>query len=125
MTDTILVSLAVTAGLFGLAGVPLRCWQATTGRLRAQIPRHAIAQATFGLFSALFLAPNVLAWIYVLSSGYRDFTCASPCDHAGIASMLAVGLLGCSYTLLEGFLMTARSRGQAGNAAVNSATKRA
>ena len=125
MTDTILVSLAVTAGIVGLAGVPLRCWQAVTGQLRSQIPRHAIAQATFGLFSILFLAPNALAWTYAVFSGYRHFTCAGACAQAGIASTVAVGLLGCAYVLLEGFLLTARRRTQPGNAAVNSATKRA
>jgi hypothetical protein len=125
MIDTMLVSLAVTAGIVGLAGVPLRCWQAVTGQLRSRIPRHAIAQATFGLFLVLFLAPNTLAWTYAILNGYRDLTCAGACAQAGITSALAVGLLGCSYVLLEGFLLTARRRAQPGNAAVNSATKRA
>ena len=125
MTDTMLVSLAVTAGIVGLAGVPRRCWQAITGQLRSQIPRHAIAQATFGLFSILFLAPNALAWTYAVFSGYRNFTCADACVQAGLASAVAVGLLGCTYVLLEGFLLMARRRAQSGNAAVNSATKRA
>lgn len=125
MTDTLLVSLAVTAGIVGLAGVPLRCWQAVTGRLRSQIPRHAVAQATFSLFSVLFLAPSALAWTYAIYSGYRGATCTAACLQAGIASSLAIGLLGCAYVLLEGFLLTARRRGQPENAAVNSATKRA
>jgi hypothetical protein len=103
MTDTLLVSLAVTAGLFGLAGVPLRCWQIGSGR-------HALARATFSLFSMLFLAPNALAWTYALYTAFRDFSCASACAQAGIASSIAVGLLGCTYVLLEGFLLTARRR---------------
>jgi hypothetical protein len=32
MTDAILVSLAVTAGVVALAGIPLRCWRFVTGR---------------------------------------------------------------------------------------------
>ena len=110
MTDTMLVSLAVTAGLLGLAGVPLRCWQFATGQFRSQIPRHALARATFSLFSVLFLAPCALAWLYAISTAYRDFTCAGACAQAGIASSIAIGLLGCAYVLLEGFLLTARRR---------------
>jgi hypothetical protein len=125
MTDTILVSLAVTAGIIGLAGAPLRCWQIVTGRFRPQIPLHAVARATFSLFSVLFLVPNALAWTYAITSGYRSLACADACTQLGIASTIAVGLLGCTYVLLEGFLLTARRRAQPGNAAVNSATKRA
>jgi hypothetical protein len=110
MIDTLLVSLAVTAGIFGLAGVPLRCWQIGTGRFRSQIPRHVFARATFSLFSMLFLAPNALAWTYALYTAFRDFSCTSACAQAGIASTIAVGLLGCAYVLLEGFLLTARRR---------------
>ena len=111
MMDTMLVSLAVTAGILGLAGVPLRCWQFASGRLRSQIPRHALARATFSLFSVLFLAPSALAWTYALHTAYSDFSCAGACAQAGIASTVAVGLLGCAYVLLEGFLLTARRRG--------------
>lgn len=110
MIDTLLVSLAVTAGIFGLAGVPLRCWQISTGRFRSQIPPYALARATFSLFSMLFLAPNALAWTYALYTAFRDFSCTSACAQAGIASSIAVGLLGCTYILLEGFLLTARRR---------------
>jgi len=110
MTDTILVSLAVTAGIVALAGVPLRCWQFYTGHLRTQVPRHLVAQATFVLFAVLFLASNVAVWIYALFVSYRDFSCAGACEHAGLASAAAVGLLGCAYILLEGFLLTARRR---------------
>ena len=110
MIDTLLVSLAVTAGILGLAGVPLRCWQISTGRFRSQIPPHALARATFSLFSMLFLAPNALAWTYALYTAFRDFNCTSACAQAGIASSIAVGLLGCTYVLLEGFLLTARRR---------------
>ena len=108
MMDTMLVSLAVTAGIFGLAGVPLRSWQIGTGRFRSQIPRHALARATFSLFSVLFLAPNALAWAYTLYTAYRHFVCTSTCAQSGIAGTIAVGLLGCAYVLLEGFLLTAR-----------------
>ncbi len=110
MIDTLLVSLAVTAGILGLAGVPLRCWQFGTGRFRSQIPRHALARATFSLFSMLFLTPNALAWTYALYTAFRDFSCTSACVQAGFASTIAVGLLGCTYVLLEGFLLTARRR---------------
>jgi hypothetical protein len=110
MIDTILVSLAVTAGILALPGVPLRCWQFATGRFRSQIPRHALARATFSLFSMLFLVPNALAWTYTLYTAYRDFSCTGACAQAGIASTIAVGLLGCAYVLLEGFLLTARRR---------------
>lgn len=110
MMDTILVSLAVTAGIVALAGVPLRCWQFTTGHFRSQIPRHLVARATFSLFAVLFLAPNAAAWIYALLVSYRDFSCAGACEQAGVASAIAVGLLGCTYVLLEGFLLTARRR---------------
>jgi hypothetical protein len=110
MIDTLLVSLAVTAGILGLAGVPLRCWQFGTGRFRSQIPRHALARATFSLFSMLFLTPNALAWTYALHTALRDFGCTSACAQAGMASTIAVGFLGCTYILLEGFLLTARRR---------------
>ena len=110
MMDTMLVSLAVTAGIFGLAGVPLRAWQIASGRFRSQIPRHALARATFSVFSGLFLAPNALAWSYALYTAYRHYRCAGACAPSGIASIIAVGLLGCAYILLEGFLLTARRR---------------
>lgn len=110
MMDTILVSLAVTAGVIALAGVPLRCWQFTTGRFRSEIPRHIVARATFSLFAVLFLVPNAAAWIYALLVSYRDFSCSGGCGETGVASAIAVGLLGCAYILLEGFLLTARRR---------------
>lgn len=110
MMDTIWVSLAVTAGVIALAGVPLRCWQFTTGRFRSEIPRHIIARATFSLFAVLFLMPNAAAWIYALLVSYRDLSCAGACEQAGVASAIAFGLLGCAYILLEGFLLTARRR---------------
>lgn len=110
MFDTILVSLAVTAGIIALAGVPLRCWQFTTGRFRSEIPRHVIARATFSLFAVLFLVPNAAAWFYALLVSYRDFSCSGACEQMGVASAIAVGLLGCAYVLLESFLLTARRR---------------
>ncbi len=110
MMDTILVSLAVTAGVIALAGVPLRCWQFATGRFRSQIPQHALARATFSLFSVLILLPNAFAWAYALYVAYHDFSCTGTCAQAGVASAIAVGLLGCAYLLLEGFLLTARRR---------------
>jgi len=110
MIDTILVSLAITAGVVALAGVPLRCWQFATGRFRSQIPQHALARATFSLFSVLFLMPNAAAWAYALYVAYRDFSCTGACAQPGVASAIAVGLLGCAYLLLEGFLLTARRR---------------
>jgi hypothetical protein len=115
MIDTILVSLAVTAGIFGLAGVPLRAWQIASGRFRSQIPRHALARATFSLFSVLFLLPNALAWTYALYTAYRHYSCTGACAPSGIASTIAVGLLGCAYILLEGFLLTARRRASSMN----------
>ena len=110
MLDTLLVSLAVTAGMVALIGIPLRCWQFATRQFRSQVPRHALAQATFSVFSVLFLVPNVLAWAYALYVAYRDLSCSGTCPHAGVASAIAVGLLGCAYALLEGFLLTARRR---------------
>jgi len=58
----------------------------------------------------LFLTPNALAWTYALYTAFRDFSCTSACAQAGIASTIAVGMLGCAYVLLEGFLLTARRR---------------
>ena len=110
MMDTILVSLAVTAGVGALAGVPLRCWQFATGRFRSQIPRHALARATFSLFSVVFLVLNALAWTYALYAAYRDFSCTGACTQPGVTSAIAVGMLGCAYILLESFLLTARRR---------------
>ena len=110
MMDTLLVSLAVTAGMVALAGVPLRCWQFATGRFRSQIPRHALARATFSLFAVLILVPNALAWTYTLFVAYRDLSCSGACAQVGVTSAIAVGLLGCTYALLEGFLLTARRR---------------
>ena len=110
MIDTILVSLAVTAGIFALAGIPYRCWQFATGRFRSQIPRHALARATFSLFSVVFLVPSALAWTYALYTAHLDLACAGSCEQARMASAIAVGLLGCAYALLEGFLFTARRR---------------
>jgi hypothetical protein len=110
MINTILVSLAVAAGVVGLAGVPLRCWQFAAGRFRSQIPQHALARATFRLFAFLFLVPNAVAWVYALYAASRYLACASSCSQAGVAGTIAIGLLGCAYFLLEGFLLTARRR---------------
>ena len=125
MTDTVLVSLAVSAGLIGLVGAPLRCWQILSGRFRDKIPPHAIARATFSLFSAIFLVPNALAWTYALYGISLALACSGDCSQQGVAGIIATGLLGCAYALLEGFLLSARRRSQPGKAAVNSATKRA
>jgi hypothetical protein len=123
MMDTIWVSLAVTAGIIGMAGVPVRCWQFTSGQFRSQVPRHALARATFSLFATLILTPNLLAWVYALYVVYHDHGGAQP----GVASAIAVGMLGCAYLLLEGFLLTARrspARAHPGNVLANSAAKR-
>jgi hypothetical protein len=108
MMDTLWVSLAVTAGIVAIAGVPTRCWQFYRGQFRTQVPRHALALATFSLFAALVLVPNVLAWAYAVHVVFQDYSGA----HAqrGVASVIAVGMLGCAYLLLEGFLLTARRR---------------
>lgn len=108
MLNTLLVSLAITAGVIALAGVPLRCWQFATGRFRSQIPQHALARATFSLFAFLVMVPNTFAWTYALYVIVRDYTGADA--QAGAASAVAVGLLGCAFVLLEGFLFTARRR---------------
>lgn len=114
------------AGILALAGVPLRCWQFYSGRLRSQIPSHALAQATFSLFGGLIFVPNVLAWAYAIYASWQDYIggAAQP----GVASAIAVGMLGCAYALLEGFLLTARRSSprahQPGNDLANSAAKR-
>jgi len=111
--DTVLVALAVMAGAAALIGLPIRCWQYFTGRLRSQIPRHAIALATFSLFSVLFLVPAVLAWAYALYAAYVDYSCVGSCTQKGVGTALALGMLGCAYALLEGFLVVARRRTKA------------
>ena len=110
MINTMLVSLAVTAGVIALAGVPLRCWQFGTGRFRSQIPRHALARATFRLFAFLILVPNALAWTYATYIVYRYYTCVGACAQEWAGTAVAVGMLGCAYVLLEGLLITARRR---------------
>jgi hypothetical protein len=112
MLNNILVAVAIAAGAIALAGVPLRAWQFHTGRFRSQIPRHALARASFSLFAVVFLVPNLLAWAYTLYIAYADFTCLDACAPARIRTAVCVGMLGCAYALLEGFLLTARrSRG--------------
>jgi hypothetical protein len=108
--DTVLVSLAVMAGAAALIGVPIRCWQYSTGRLRVQIPQHAIAHATFSLFSVLFYVPAVLAWVYAFYAAYVDYSCVGSCAQRGAGTAIALGMLGCAYALLEGFLLVARRR---------------
>ena len=108
--DTLVVSLTVLVGIFALAGVPLRLWQIATGRFRDRIPQHPVARATFSLFSLVFGLPSALAWGYAVLVVVRDLGCTGACPHRGVASALAVGLLGCVYLLLEGFLLTARRR---------------
>lgn len=110
MLDTLLVSVAVTAGLVALVGVPLRAWQFHTGQFRSQIPHHALARATFSVCAVLFLLPNLLAWVYAVYTAHLDFTCADACAPAGVRTTVTIGMLGCAYVLLEGFLFTARRR---------------
>jgi hypothetical protein len=110
MINTLLVSLAVTAGVIALAGVPLRSWQFATGHFRSQIPPHALARATFRLFAFLILVPNAAAWAYAIYIVQRYLTCAGACTQEWAATAVAVGMLGCAYFLLEGFLLTARRR---------------
>ena len=110
MINAVLVSLAVTAGVIALAGIPLRCWQFGTGRFRSQIPRHALARATFSLFAFVILVPNALAWAYAIYIVYRYYTCVGACAQEWVGTAVAVGMLGCAYALLEGFLLTARHR---------------
>ena len=110
MINTILVSLAVAAGIAGIAGVPLRCWQFATGRVSSRIPPHALARATFRFFAFLLLAPSALAWTCALYSVYRDLACAGACPQRWVGTAIAVGFLGCAYVLLEAFLRVARRR---------------
>lgn len=106
--DTVVVSLAVMAGAAALVGVPVRCWQYATGRLRSRIPAHAIARATFSMFSVVFYVPATLTWGYALYAAYLDYTCVGSCGNRGVGTAIALGILGCAYALLEGFLLTAR-----------------
>jgi hypothetical protein len=110
MINTVLVSLAVTAGVIALAGVPLRSWQFATGRFRSQIPAHALARATFRVIAFLILVPNALAWSYALYIVHRYYTCVGACAQEWAGTAVAIGMLGCAYVLLEGFLLTARRR---------------
>ncbi|MBM3356364.1 MAG: hypothetical protein FJY54_01360 [Betaproteobacteria bacterium] len=110
MIDSILVSLSIMAGAAGLAGVPVRLWQFATGRFALRIPSHMLARKTFSFFGVLFLIPSVLAWIYALYLAHAYFTCVGSCTQAGIGTAVALGMLGCVYLLLEGFLLTARRR---------------
>ena len=110
MINTVLVSLAVTAGVIALAGVPLRCWQFATGRFRTQIPPHALARATFRLVAFVILVPNALTWTYAVVIVHRYTTCVGTCAQEWAGTAIAVGMLGCAYFLLEGFLLTARRR---------------
>jgi hypothetical protein len=107
MGDIILVSLAVMAGAIALVGVPLRAWQLATGRFRPRIPPFELARVTFNFFAMLFVPPNVLAWAYALYAAYRDLNCVGACAQAGTSTAIALGMLGCAYLLLEGFLLTA------------------
>jgi len=108
--DAIVVSLAVMAGIIALIGVPVRLFQHFRGRLRSQIPQHVIALATFGVFSALFHALTSLAWVYALYAAYADYSCVGSCGQRGAGAAFALGMLGCAYVLLEGFLLTARRK---------------
>ena len=110
MLDTLLVAAAVTAGLIALVGVPLRAWQFHTGRFRSEIPRHALARASFSVFAVLFLVPNLLAWAYALYVAHVDLACLEACEAARVRTTVTIGMLGCAYALLEGFLFTARRR---------------
>src|SRR5688572_17171038 len=110
MLDTFFVAVAVTAGLIALIGVPLRAWQFQTGRFRSEIPRHALARATFTVFAVLFLVPNLVAWAYAMYTAHVDFTCLEACEAARVRTAVTIGMLGCAYALLEGFLFTARRR---------------
>lgn len=110
LINTLLVSLAVTGGVFALAGVPLRCWQFATGQFRSQVPRHALARATFSVFGFLFMAPNALVWTYALFTLYQYHACPGTCAREWAGMAVALGMLGCVYALLEGFLLTARRR---------------
>jgi hypothetical protein len=112
--NNILVAVAIAAGVIAIAGVPLRAWQFHTGQFRSQIPQHVLARATFSLFAVVFLIPNLIAWAYALYITYADFTCLEACAPARIRTAVAVGMLGCAYALLEGFLLTARRRGSGG-----------
>jgi hypothetical protein len=110
MIDAILVSLALAAGAAGLVGVPLRLWHFARGRFLAQIPRHALAQASFRLFSFVFLVPSVLAWMYAVYAAWGELACGDPCPQRWVAAAFAFGFLGCAYVLLESFLLVARRR---------------
>jgi hypothetical protein len=110
MLNTFLVAAAVTAGLIALIGVPLRAWQFQTGRFRSDIPRNAVARASFSVFAVLFLLPNLVAWAYALYIAHVDFTCLEACEAARVRTTITIGFLGCAYVLLEGFLFAARRR---------------
>lgn len=110
MINTLLVSLAITAGVIALAGVPVRCWQFARGRFRSEIPPHALARATFRLFAFVILVPNALAWTYAIYIVYRYQSCVGACSQEWAGTAIAVGMLGCAYVLFEGFLLAARYR---------------
>jgi hypothetical protein len=123
MKDIILVSLAVMAGAIAIVGVPLRAWQLATGRFRPHIPPFEFARKTFIFFAVMFLTPNVLAWAYALYVAYRDLNCIGACAQAGTSTAIALGMLGCAYLVIEGFLLAARRRssspGDSGSEPVN------
>jgi hypothetical protein len=116
MLDTLLVAAAVTAGLIALVGVPLRAWQFHTGRFRSEIPHYALARATFSVLAVLFLVPNLIVWAYTVYTAHVDFACLEACEVARVRTTVTIGMLGCAYALLEGFLLTARRRISGGTA---------
>ena len=60
--------------------------------------------------ATIFYALATLAWCYALYAAYVDYSCTASCGQRGAGAALALGLLGCAYALLEGFLLTARRR---------------
>lgn len=89
-------------GCLGLVTVPLRFWQAVTGRLKAGAhglsspAKKAVLAGTVVLFAA------AIGWVGVVFEIYGAYTCTGAgCALAGLGIFVVLSLFGSAYGLAE------------------------
>jgi len=95
-------------GCIGLVTLPLRFWQAVTGKFKARAACfHAPAKASVRTGTVVIFAASI-GWIVSISEIVGAVTCTSAgCALAGLGEFLVLSLFGCIYGLAELLLFPA------------------
>ncbi len=89
-------------GCLGLVTIPIRWWQASTGRLKASVAKLTSPARMSAIVGIVVIFIASIGWAATLLAIYENATCSGAgCALGGLGIFLALSLLGCIYGLAE------------------------